>query len=57
MLPISCQAKRLMNLSAKAGLLMHAAYDAGDRKRAYHFMKKMYHFTRQAIDVMHGVAV
>ena len=57
MLPISCQAKRLMNLSAKAGMLMHAAYDAGDRKRAYHFMKKMYHFTRQAIDVVHGVAV
>lgn len=54
---IAAQVQRLMQLSAFAGRIMCDAYQAGNRHRAYHFMRKMYHFTKQARIAKHGEAV
>lgn len=53
----AAQVQRLMQLSAFAGRIMCDAYQAGNRHRAYHFMRKMYHFTKQARIAKHGEAV
>lgn len=43
------RAQRLMKLARRAGDLEFEAYVAFNRERAYHFMRKMNHFTKLAI--------
>lgn len=47
------KAQRLMKLAQRAGELEVAAYDAGCRERAYHFMQKMNRLTKLAIHAQH----
>lgn len=48
------RAQRLMRLSSIAGKLEYEAYMAFNRHRAIHFMRKMNHLTKLAIQAQQG---